>query len=160
MSSPTILYCGTDECLRIPVLEVAGFRVARCGSLEELQRRLEEAPEIGVVLFEEADGSSADSAAGVVKESSAAARILFRHPAGSSSEANFDLVIGSGTPPARWLQQVAETLLARAGFGDARAGWAQIARDLQARRRDLPSENEGTAARRRHRIQGEKRRYT
>jgi hypothetical protein len=147
---PTILYCGRDECLRVPVLQVAGLRVAQCASPEELERQLRDEPEIAAILFEEARDQTADAAAQMAKGSSAAALVLFRHPAGNSSDANFDLVIDSGTPPARWLQQVAETLLGR-----VHPRWAQVARDLQARRRDLLAD-EG-AATRGSRIQPERR---
>ncbi len=158
MGSPTILYCGMDDCLRIPVLQVAGFHVARCASMMELEHWLEDEPEIGAVLFEEARGKPADSAAELARERSTAALMLFRHPAGDSSEKNFDLIIDPATPPARWLQQVAEILLARAGFAGATPGWAQIARDLQERRRDLPQESEDSH--RGYRIQPKKRRCT
>lgn len=153
MDSPTILYCGRDECLRIPVLRVAGFRVAQCASSAELERQLKVEPDIAAVLLEEARNQSADAAAETAKGSSTAALILFRHPAGNSSEGKFDLVIDPATPPARWLQQVAETLLGR-----VQPLWAQVARDLQARRRALLADDQ--AARRGSRIQPERRKYT
>jgi hypothetical protein len=160
LGSPTVLYCGADDCLRIPVLRAAGFRVASCDSVTELERRLEDEPEIAVVLFEEARGKPADAAPDLARERSTAALVLFRHPAGDSSEGKFDLVIDPATPPARWLQLVAEILLSRAGFSGATLGWPQIARDVQARRRDWPAENEGSVRSRGYGIQPEKRRYT
>ena len=83
MGFPTILYCGRDECLRVPVLQVAGLRVAQCASPEELERQLRDEPEIAAILFEEARDQTADAAAQMAKGSSAAALVLFRHPAGN-----------------------------------------------------------------------------
>lgn len=159
MASPTVLYCGADDCLRIPVLQVAGFRVAGCASVTDLVRRLDDDPEVAMVLFEEARGQSADLALELARQRTTAALVLFRHPAGDSSEARFDLVIDPATPPARWLQRVSELLLARAGFSGAPSAWAQVARRLDARRRNgLP--DEGSVRSRGYRIQPEKRRCT
>jgi len=158
LGSPTVLYCGADDCLRIPVLRVAGFRVAHCASIGELENRLESDPETAVVLFEEGRGRSADAAVDLARLRSTAALVLFRHPAGDSSEEKFDLIIDPATLPARWLQSLAETLLSRAGFAAAASCWTQIARDLQARRRDLPPENRSRLPG--VRIQLEKRRCT
>lgn len=141
MGSPTILYCGNDDCLRVPVLQAAGFRVARCASVTELERRLGEVPGPAAVIFAEGRGDPADAAARLTRQSSRAALVLFRHPAGDSREEHFDLVIDPVTPPMRWLRQLAEIVLARAGFDEATPGWGQIARDLQARRGDVPGEN-------------------
>lgn len=136
MDSATILYFGMDECLRVPVLQAAGFHVARCASLLELERALEEEPEIAAVLFEEGRDRPADAVAEQVRQRSKAALVLFRYPAGESSEANFDLVIDPAKFPARWLQQLAEIILARMA-----PRWAEVARELQARRCDLPAED-------------------
>lgn len=145
--------------MRIPVLRVAGFHVARCASVDELECRLQDDPEIAMVLFEEARGQSADSALALARRRSTAVLALFRHPAGESSEATFDLVIDPATPPARWLHRVSELLLARAGFTGAPCGWAQVARSLESRRRNgLP--DEGSVRARGYRIQPEKRRCT
>jgi hypothetical protein len=157
LGSPTLLYCGADDCLRIPVLRVAGFRVARCASLAELERRLVDEPGIAMVLFEEGRGNPADSAAALARKHSSAALVLFRHPAGDSSESMFDRVIDPATPPAKWLQQVAEMLLTQAGFAHVTTGWARIARNLQSRRQDLLLD-EGSD--RGYRIQPEQRKCT
>lgn len=114
-------------------------------------------PGIAMVLFEEGRGRSADSAADLARKHSAAALVLFRHPAGDSSESIFDRVVDPATPPARWLQQVAEMLLTQAGFAHATTGWARIARTLQARRRDLPLDE---VSERGYRIQPERRKCT
>ena len=158
MGSPTILYCGTDDCLRIPVLRVAGFRVASCASVAELERQLDDAPEVAAVLFEESRGKAADAAAERVRERSRAALVLFRHPAGDSNEGKFDLVVVPATPPARWLQQVAEMLLARVGLAELPSGWTRVARDLQVKTKDLPAGIGDRATR--PGIQADKRRYT
>jgi len=159
LGSPTVLYCGADDCLRIPVLRVAGFHVAGCPSVTELARHLDDDPAIAMVLFEEARGHSADAAQALVRQRSTAALVLFRHPAGGSSERNFDLVIDPATPPSFWLQRVSEVLLSRAGFSGAPAAWTQVARSLEARRRNgLP--DEGSVRTRGYRIQPEKRRCT
>lgn len=155
MGSPTVLYLGADECLRIPVLQIAGFRVARCASVTELERHLADAPAIGAVVFEEERGTTANAAAELARQASTAALVLFRHPAGDSSEAKFDLVIDPATPPARWLQQVAQLLLARTA-----PGWAQVARELQARRGDWPANADRPASSRGFGIQPERRKCT
>jgi len=158
VGSPTILYCGADDCLRIPVLRVAGFRVAHCASATELARRLEDAPEIGAVLFEESRGKPADAAAELARQRSSAALVLFRHPAGESSEEKFDLVVVPATSPARWLQEVAEMLLARGGMAELPRGWAHVAHDLQPNPKDPPAGSCDAASG--PGIQAEKRRYT
>lgn len=155
MGSATILYCGADECLRIPVLRVAGFRVARCASSAELTQQLEDTPEIAAILFEERRGRPADDAADRARERSVAALVLFRHPAGDSCEQKFDLVIDPATPPAGWLRQVADLVLAQ-----ATPGWAQIARQLRSRRHDLPADDQRPASSRGFRIQPERRNFT
>jgi hypothetical protein len=160
LGSPTILYYGTDDCLRIPVLQVAGFHVARCASLTELETWLTETPEIAAVLFEESRARNADAAAELARKCSTAALVLFRHPSGDSSEAKFDRVIAPATPPLHWLRKVAEILLARVASAQAAPGWAQVARDLQARRQDLPPDEDSGVRSRARRIQPEKRRCT
>lgn len=154
MGSPSILYFGADECLRIPVLQVAGFRVQRCASLAHLERHLAEAPAISAVIFEEERGKTADTAAELTRRSSVAVRVLFRHPDGDSAETHFDLVIDPATPPDRWLQQLAGVLLARVS-----GKWAEVARELQARRRDLPADPPSDSAPG-FRIQPERRKCT
>lgn len=156
LGSPTVLYCGADDCLRIPVLKVAGFHVAGCASIAELERRLEDDPGIPMVLFEEARGNTADAALALARQRSTAALVLFRHPAGESTERSFDLVIDPATPPARWLQRVSELLLARAGFSGAPSAWTEVARTLESRRRHLQAVPGG----RPFRIQPERRKFT
>ena len=158
MGSPAILYCGSDDCLRTAVLRASGFRVARCASLEDLERRLPDIAGIAALVFEEELGRSADATAARLRLRSRAALVLFQHPAGDCNEATFDLVIAPATPPARWLDRLTETLMSRIGFAEATPRWAQIAKELRAGQRDLPAPVDRPGLR--YRIQPEKRRCT
>lgn len=156
MRTRTIVHFGVDECLRIPVLQHAGYGVICCGSLSELAKALEATRGTDAVIFAEESGRSADEAARTARERTQAALILFGHPWSMSREALFDHVVMPGTLPGQWLERIAQEIeraAARAaaattaiqrrdGVAAAEKRWAEIARDLGSQRQEKP---EGSA---------------
>jgi hypothetical protein len=143
MIASTLLYCGADDCRRVPVLSQAGFRVVPCASVAELAQALKETPDVAAILFQEERGNPADAAAELAWKRSSAARVLFQHPSGESSAEKFDLIVAPGTPPSRWRQQLAQLVLSRERFTEFSPSWARIAHKLL---KDAPTGNSASAS--------------
>ena len=167
MGSRIIVYFGVDECLRVPVLEYAGYDVICCESVGELRETLEQTPKVEAVAFAEELGRPLDEAVSAARERTWAALVLFAHPCSAMGAGEFDCVVASGTLPAHWLGQVkraCEQAIARQQTTPAGKGWSEIARDLRTVRKEKAAPEDQPSGlrdiRQAGRIQATRRRWT
>ncbi len=142
MGVPAIVYFGSDQCLRVEVLQQAGLEVIRCASVSELMGAIEGTPRPDAIVFAEEPGKLLDDAVRAVKERTGVVRILFQHSLTASNEREFDMVVHPGTSPERWLEEMARTVMQTRGGAAQRPaaagkGWGEIARELQSMRRQV-----------------------
>jgi hypothetical protein len=115
-----IVYFGTDNCHRLPVLRRAGYVVENCQSAEHL-RGLLASGDIDAVLTTDREGDVPDVVA-LVRSQSALPLVLFRDSNHSSNERRFELVIAALTAPPNWLAELALLIHAAPAFGERSRG--------------------------------------
>jgi hypothetical protein len=104
-----IVHFGLDECSRVLVLQRAGYDVEVCpDSLRELNHLLQE-PADAVVLSENGTEHVVE-AASLSRSITLAPIVLFKDAASFRDDSTFDIVIPALTPPAQWLERIAEVI--------------------------------------------------
>ena len=103
-----IIHFGIDDCRRLPVLEHAGYEVEDCNVFSQLMAALQRR-ELTAIVFAD-DRRAVPEVAHLARIHSSAPMVLFQSPSGQYDAFQFDLVIPTLTPPAEWLNSIAETI--------------------------------------------------
>jgi len=101
-----IVHFGEDTCHRLSVLKSAGYFVAKCDNVEQLQAALQSEYGADAVLMTDRDGEVPQDAMKVARTYSSAPLILFRDTNRNIAEIGFDLVVPVLTPPEQWLDEL------------------------------------------------------
>lgn len=110
MRTARIIQFGEDSCHRLKVLKGAGYSVAKCGSITDIESCLRSPePPDALVITEESEKASR-AAASLAKADSSVPVILFAASEESYTEFTFDLVIPALTSPEKWLARIEETI--------------------------------------------------
>ncbi|HUH63021.1 MAG TPA: hypothetical protein VLZ50_08500 [Terracidiphilus sp.] len=105
-----LLHFGVDDCLRLPVLRNAGYRVEECPSIRRLKSALLQFPEPDAVAIAENDSIEkveADKAISLVRAHGPAPLILFQDRKSFLESSEFNLVVPFRTHPRLWLSGLA-----------------------------------------------------
>lgn len=105
-----IIHFGGDGCNRLAVLELAGYEVQSCNSVSDLLSALSDDHQPDAVVITELGGDPEESTVELARERSEAPLILFQSADCRCSEAEFDLVIPTLTPPRFWLERIAAAI--------------------------------------------------
>jgi hypothetical protein len=101
-----IIHFGEDTCHRLSVLKSAGYFVAECDDVTQLQAALQSELGIDAVLLTDREGEAFEDAIRIARSFSSVPLILFRDTNLNIAEAGFDLVIPVLTPPEQWLDEL------------------------------------------------------
>jgi hypothetical protein len=92
------------------VLQEAGYSVKGCRSVMEFRAALRSSGAADAVVITDETGNLPSEAISVAKSDSPVPVILFANSMSTYSESNFDLVVPSLTPPAKWLAKIQEKI--------------------------------------------------
>ena len=110
MRTARIIQFGEDICHRLKVLKGAGYVVAKCESITEIESWLHSSePPDAVVVMDEFGKASRD-AVFLAKGELSLPVILFATTEESHTDSSFDLVIPVLTSPETWLARIEETI--------------------------------------------------
>jgi hypothetical protein len=109
--SVSLVHYGVDECLRVPVLQYAGFDVAECDSFSDLEQILR-GQHVDAVVFAELP---AEVLIGDVHRISEALLVCFTSGT-FAYEYQLDLVIARPARPEEWLVSIGNLLEKSSGL--------------------------------------------
>ena len=110
MSAAKIIQFGEDSCHRSMILQEAGYSVQGFKSVMEFRAALRSSGAADAVVITDETGNLPSEAISLVKSDSPAPVILFANSMSTYAESNFDLVVPSLTPPAKWLAKIQEKI--------------------------------------------------
>jgi hypothetical protein len=112
MSAARVVHFGQDECYRTPIMRAAGYDVAQCESIQELQTVLKSSEAADLICISESYHQPREDALAISRALSRAPVVLFRSTMHRYIADKFDLEIDTLAAPDIWLVHM-DTLIAQ-----------------------------------------------
>jgi hypothetical protein len=106
VAASSIAFYGVDENFRIPILQCAGFEVAKCNSIPDFKQLLESV-QVDAIVFAR---GPADDLVDAARNLSSAPLVCFTSDGSSEDDHRVDLVIPTLTRPEEWVLTIEQLL--------------------------------------------------